>query len=327
MKKIILSIIFITLVVVVLVRVDKILCVKHIPPFVYKNLNEPYNVELLFLGTSRIGLTMHPLYIFKKYGVVSYNLASSSQSYKTIILLLKKYKPKYAVIDLTSIYRDYDTFKSIEMLNMFPFYERISVAKELFGKDKYLYEINTLFKYHSRWKELNVYKNLSDNEYKVLNFDFTNGKEYEYLKGSWIFSYSFKISNNEINFSDKNVNFESSKIIINSIMDTASKAGTNILFIIPTNIIDNRAYHREFIKYAIEKNIDFIDYNNSELMKKINLDYKKDMMDVSHLNMYGSYKVTDDLIEYLMDKYRLKDERKNSKIYHGIMITYSLKEQ
>ena len=85
MKKIILTIIFIVLVSLVLIRVDNIVYVKSIPPYIYKDFKKPYNVDVLFLGTSRIGLTFHPLYIFKKYGLISYNYSSSAQSYNTLI--------------------------------------------------------------------------------------------------------------------------------------------------------------------------------------------------------------------------------------------------
>ena len=44
-------------------------------------------------------------------------------------------------------------------------------------------------------------------------------------------------------------------------------------------------------------------------MEDLNLDYKKDMMDRSHLNIYGSYKVMDHLIPYMIKKYNLQDHR------------------
>lgn len=48
-------------------------------------------------------------------------------------------------------------------------------------------------------------------------------------------------------------------------------------------------------------------------MDELNLDYTRDLMDISHLNILGSYKVMDHLIPYMIEKYHLKDHRDDPK--------------
>ena len=53
---------------------------------------------------------------------------------------------------------------------------------------------------------------------------------------------------------------------------------------------------------CIAKNARLTQANDKKLMEDLNLDYKKDIMDRSHLNIYGSYKVMDHLIPYMIKK-------------------------
>lgn len=300
LKKILISLIFIILGSFVLIKLDTILHIKH--PFnenYYKNIHLPYDVDVLFLGTSRVGVTFHPLYIFKKYGVVSYNLGTSSQSYKTTLSLLKKYKPRFAVIDVSVLTR-FEIYRTrVDFVTLFDYYERIHIAKALFGYDSYKSEINTLAKYHNRWKELD-------------NFDFKS-KEYDYTKGAWMNNYIFHAANKEykINESLKNYNFIIPRI--QEIMDAAKSSNTKVIFFIPTNKMDDRAIIMEFIKYADNNDIDYINYNDNKLITALNIDEKNDMFDFSHLNMYGSYKVMDHLMPILIDKFHIPDNRNNPK--------------
>ncbi len=61
---------------------------------------------------------------------------------------------------------------------------------------------------------------------------------------------------------------------------------------------------------AKKDNIPFINYNDK--MNEINLDFKNDMHNSGHLNIWGAYKVTKDFGNYLEQNYSLKDHRNDS---------------
>ena len=297
-KKIISALILLILILIVLIKTDKILYVKWLSnETYYKDITEPKNVDVLFLGTSRFGITFRPLYIFETYGVTSYNLGTSGQPYAITELLLKKYKPKYAVVDVSVLLWSDKLRKEIDLVNLFPIYERLSVSRYLFGSE-YKTKINTLFKYHYRWHDL-----------KQQDF---NNKKYKYAKGAWLFPNIFQTYTGSINIPDNSYDYHFEKQI-QKILSIANTNYIKIIFVIQTNIADNREYHRQFITYAEKNNLEYIDYNNKKIMEELNLDYTRDMIDRSHLNIIGSYKVMDHLIPYMIKKYHLKDHRDDPK--------------
>lgn len=311
MNKVILSVIFIVLVIFVLIKLDKILYVKP-GTYVYKELSSAYNVDIVYFGTSRIKCSFSPMYIFNKYGIITYNMGSDGQSYRTTIQLIKKYKPKIAVIDATVVIRDnkgHLSFIRNDMVNLFTIFDRISVAKSIFGNETYLSELNTLKRYHYRWKEL-------------TNIDFIRKSNYYYkgLDPTVIFATANKLQSPP-NF---NIEFIQEASIIDKIINAAKESNTKVMFIMPPNVMENRMFMKKFEEYAENNNIDYIDYNNEELMNKLSLNYKNIMIDISHMNMYGSYKIMDHLIPYLIQKYTLQDkiEEPEYKSWHNDYIKY-----
>ena len=312
MKKVILSIIFIALVIFVVIKLDKILYVKPWTPNVYKELSSAYNVDIAFFGTSRIKCSFSPMYIFNKYGISTYNMGSDGQSYRTTIQLIKKYKPKIAVIDASVVIRDinnYLPYMRIDIVNLFTIFDRYSAAKSIFGNEKYLSELNTLKRYHYRWKEL-------------TNIDFIRKSNYYYkgLDPISIFFTAHKLQSPP-NF---NIEFKQEALIIDKIINAAKESNTKVMFIMLPNVMENRMFMIKFKEYAKDNNVDFIDYNNEELMNKLNLNYNNIMIDISHMNMYGSYKIMDHLMPFLIQKYTLQDKRNNPeyKSWHNDYIKY-----
>lgn len=313
MKKIILSVIFIILLIIVLINLDQILKVKHYVPNAYKNLKAGYDTDVLFIGTSRVARGFSPIYIFNKYGIITYNMGSDAQSYKTTIQLIKKYKPKIAVIDISVVIRIPNIHLSwarLDLVNLFTIFERYKVAKEIFGQEKYLSELNAIAKYHYRWKTLSG-----------TDFDRSTN---DYLKG--LDPIDIFRSVEEVNTPPSyEMDFKTEKINIDEIMNVAAKYDTKVFFIMQPNVMENRMFIKKFKEYADNKNVDFIDYNEKEIFEKLKLNYKNDMTDISHVNMYGSYKIMDHLMPILIKKYNLVDQRNNPKYksWHEDYIKYA----
>lgn len=60
---------------------------------------------------------------------------------------------------------------------------------------------------------------------------------------------------------------------------------------------------------AQNNNIPFINYSEKNKMEEINFDFKDDMNNASHTNIYGAKKISLDFAEFLSKNYKLKDHR------------------
>ena len=289
MKKVYI-VLFILITLLLYFKVDSIIKIK--PPE-NKTLNKIENTDVVFIGTSRVANGISPMYIWNKYKVVSYNLGTSGQSYKISYLLAKKsiekYGIKYLVIDVLDIQERLDRYssKTKDSLTLFNLIERVYVLKYLFN-NKFTHELNVFNKYHTRWKEINkndfgfleYYKGLNDGRGKFIKSSVNSSRPK---------------SNVELN--------EDTKQIINQFKDLEKQYGVNIIFIKLPNTKDDLGYDEALENYIKEIDMDFINYNLDN--KLVELDYDQDFMEWNHNNLYGSYKVADHLVPYLIEKYQI----------------------
>lgn len=287
MKKIITTFVFICLLLLILINLDKILKIKTPETNLDQYLKQD-NIDLIFIGTSRIRNSISPMYIWNKYRVISYGLGSSGQDYTISSLLtqlsIKRNKPKIIVIDANFI-SNYAS-KRRDLLNFIPLTYRVQYSMHLFNEP--LKEINVFYNYHTRWKNINKNDFISKTYFKGLG-------EYQHI-----------VARNIIK--DEYVNYKTtiSKDIIELVrfmQNIEKKYSTKIIFIKLPNTKDNIWFDKEFSKLAREYGFVFLDYN--KLKNDIKLDYNKDFIDTSHINIYGGQKVIDHLIPYLIKYYQL----------------------
>lgn len=309
MKKFIFFILFICIFIILFNKYDRIITMKINNDNIYSYYLEDRQIDVLFIGTSRVYRTFSPMEIWDKYGIVSYNRGINAQYYKNTYYLsyefIKRNKPKLIIVDTTFIETAYkwDTAQA-HVKNM-----QFSLLKIKAYLDIYDNKINNYFniytnldEFHIRWKEL------KEHDFNQVN----------YLKG-WFKLDRFK-TEPQIPPLKNNIYIRWNKLqpdaieYAKKIVEIAHKNNVKVLFIKPpsnTSKVED-SLDEQFESIAKENNWNFLNYN--KLVKEINFNYSTDMMDWSHVNYKGANKVTNHLLQYIIKNYDIQS-RKSDKEY------------
>lgn len=306
MKKITAVILFSLISIVLLYHYNDIFIVKTITQNAKQYERENHDIDIFFLGTSRMYF-IPPMEIWNKYGIVSYNKVSSLQPINLTYIMMQeivdKYKPKVIVIDaLNFLLNKNNNNLALETINaLLPLSYRFSAYENVLNTVYNPLDITSSF--HSRWKSLNQYDFISQTYWKGI---YNKGlfKTYKKIK----YEYSEDQIYDNISLSDNSIN------ILNKIDELAKDHNVDIIFInMPASI--SLAYYKKsrvFEKYIEQFGFSYIDYNL--LYDDININFDTDFSDkFSHLNLYGARKVMDHLITYIINHYDIpirKDDPK-----------------
>lgn len=137
----------------------------------FNNLKED-SVDVVFVGVSHMQYGISPMEIYKEYGIVSYNLATSAQpldmTYYMLEEAFKRQSPSYVVLDASNFYfsvEEYGDSKRRNVLDSMPLSkEKIVAAKEYSEMtsdkssknkmERFNSIILPIIQYHTNWKSL-----------------------------------------------------------------------------------------------------------------------------------------------------------------------------
>ena len=316
MKKILGIIIFLLITVFIFIKYEAILRNKMFSHNDILYYNQEKNIDVFFIGSSRIQWSMSPMEIWQKYGIISYNRGTASQYYKISYLFLediyRRYNPKLVIFDTSFL----------ETLNFFSLNRTDITLANLkndiykFYSYKYIYnDINDIFthsntvaRFHERWKDLTIY-------------DFTNEYFWKgrfsgtYVNDVWrnIHLISPVIKYENINITPMSIPNETKKYAT-MMVELAKKYNSKLLFVKMPYVTNDKelALDASFQDFCMQNNYDFINYNL--LYDDLQFDFNYHMRDKSHLNLYGARKVMDHLIPYIIEHYNIPN-RKNDPNY------------
>lgn len=267
-----------------------------------------HQLDIIWLGPSTTFFSISPMYIWNKYKVTSFNNAHNGQSLSTYYMLKEtaQYKPKCVFFDITVItnnsFTNYNSKEKmyIWFLNILHRIQYLKYVNEEYVDVLYVFLLNV---FHNRWKEIKEY-------------DFINNKNLYYFLGSGLANHhAFYIREQKepkpvtgkFNFNDKSIE------IIHEMAQYIKENNLNVIFWCPPTTMQQR-YELSFLFDDIIKpyNIPYINFNNKNL-KDINFDYNNDFYDDSHLNIYGSEKVSDYLVKYAKINYNIENHENDPK--------------
>ena len=317
MKKIIISVIFIIITVFIFINIDTIIN-REAADF-RQIYYEKLPIDVLFVGTSRVSRAFSPMYIWNKYGILSYNRALDAQYYKTTYYFteeaFKLKKPKFVIVDvyfLATLLRVEWAVSHTKGMNLS--YIKYKAIKDIYSEDENI--INNLFgmyQFHTRWKELRKYDFESKSYYKG------------WLNESLLYTTQpqKKVNYNFDNITADMVQADTIKYA-EKIIDISKKYGAEVIFVDLPNCMNNNTlnYIKAFELFCKKHNWNYINFN--DLSSELNIDYSKDFYNYSHLNKNGAKKVTDYMIKYLLDKYGdiTYHNKKLSKIWDNDYLKY-----
>lgn len=284
----------------------------------YKS-NDQYDVVLM--GSSHMNGGIDPNTLWHDYGITSFNYATGGQpidvTYYMLKEVLKKHKNPIVVVDiyylgLTSEYGD-EGYVSNALDNLrfsFNKIEAIENCVPLSDRISYLFPI---LKYHERWSEL------GEND---LNF---NIKQYYAQKGFEAGTDKYGKDRTKVAKTSEIEDIPAkTKLYLNKIIELSKKQGFKLVFVNMPYDYNDSSEASNWVKepekminkvnqIAKINNIPFVNYNDEDKFKEINFDFKNDMNNIGHLNIWGANKVTEDFGKFLKENFKLEDHRSDSK--------------
>lgn len=288
----------------------------------YNNLDED-TVDVIALGTSCTYNAWLVPRIWNETGISMFTLATSAQPFgmttEIIEDAMRNQSPELIIIDIHGFKRQGYNFSqsrtrpvtdSFSFINKFrymniildkadAFYDESGNNRSLDNSD-YSYYF-PLIKYHSRWKE----------GLEEMNFVGRVSK--------WMGYYNV-IGNRNINptevTSDTGELLQYQEDALDEIIRWGKEHDdVKLLFTcLPSYLeYEEQTDFNAAIKKLEENGYPVINMNTDEMYSELNMDFKRDLRDINHLNIYGSEKVTTYLIKYLKDNYELMDHRGDSK--------------
>lgn len=313
MKKTVSAFIFICLAVVMLLTLSHIFRDKKSWYYKSEFMNSQTGFDALFLGASRMHEAVDPIYLWKEYGITSYNLASAGESvqmtYYVLAEALEQCSPKVVFIDAAKISDEENSINSgygfvHESIDFLPFnknkLEAVSYAGKFFdgGIPAFL---SMLYAYHGRYDDLKAE-------------DFKN--EVNYDKGAYIMTSVLKRDEPFI-FTDEKKELKNGDGIkyYKKILSLCRQK--NVLCVLTDIPVDASVYTEERQRY-LNALISLTEENGGKsitfntLTGSIGLDYNYCFGDTGHLNFLGVEKVCDYLATYMKNEAGVVDHRNDS---------------
>lgn len=278
--------------------------------------------DVLFLGDSQVRAGILPMELYHKYGVTSYNLASSncrlSMSYWKLMNVLDYMTPKLVMLSVTDVERPELTHDNSvrlhEAYDAFPL--TLTKARGIFeltdqdgtDRDGASYDdvrmelLFPLLKYHARWKELTkedihpVYNTQKGAQPLVHVSDPTPDTQ--------LADFNERLPEEGYGFA-----------YLRKIIEECQSRDIPIVLYQPPYPINPDVHKGTHTCAAIaeEYGIEMLDF---PAMDRV-VDYYTDCADPgSHLNFSGAYKLTDFLGRYMTEHYDLPDRRSDAAWAH-----------
>lgn len=271
--------------------------------------NQPPNsLDVITVGSSHAYCTVDPLVIFRDSGIPSYVLSSESQpiyaSYYYIKEALKTQSPKVIMVEMYMVTspKDYpDETAAYDAVDYLPFSRnKIDLIHAIVPpgeRDDYYFNF---LKYHSRWKNLN-----SEDFSLSYKKDIDLYKGYAFIdqKTDDIVSDGVYDSAKPVDISDKNLEY------MKKIVQLSRDKKFDLVFLIAPYRPNEReaGIYKSVRSFADQNGVPTLDMNL--MYKELNFYEPGLFCDGSHLNCYGSDKVSSFLAGYLKEKYDLADRR------------------
>lgn len=271
---------------------------------------EKDSIDVMMFGSSTVASSFIPAYMWHEYGFTSYPLSSNSIRPKAIKYLieesLKYQKPKLILVETRTFIASDDEQAEDEghirevVDNMNYSIHRIKTINALTDKfdDKYPFYFD-IMKYHSNYGLLFQPEEWKKYDYKVKNiskgFELKNGK----------MAYRAKEENKQPgDYSYNKMPIPAAQEeVLRDLLDYTKENNLQVLFVVSPRDCDanydgNMCYMKEIVNdYGFE----FIDTN--ELFEELQFDYRFDMDDGAHTNVWGAVKVSDFVGKYISENY------------------------
>ena len=273
---------------------------------------EQGKVDVLFVGSSRVGLNIDLETLWSSYGISSYNLWASAQPFWGSYYFLKEAidfnPPKLVVLEMQALSygETFDDYRKLTNTAGYRFFSenRVGAVSAMVEKKSRLDYLLGLPEYHMRYHEL------EENDFK----QYPNSERLIDDKGDYKYytRYKTEVKNIKDVLSCKAVN-EKQEYYLRAILNFCKEK--NIPIILLKTPVESANIMQPYLNYAelIAREYDVPLLNYMALVEEIDL-RADDFLDGAHLNVWGARKVSEHLGNYIMENYGdiIKDHRGDS---------------
>ncbi len=262
---------------------------------------EPKNsIDVIFLGSSHTYNDIVPSVFYEETGLTGFDMSSSNQdlflSYTYLQAALQTQKPKYVFLETSRFckgvfatpyyyYMSFDAMKWDKVK-----IDALKTWQEKCPEEKMVDRIFTLISYHTRYNEL-------------TRTDFAPGEIYSTTLNGYIPTGKTKsVTKNEYDIYDGIWGIpDRTAEYIDKINELCIENDIELIFVLNPDTLSRYGISCSIAEAASERDILFLDYNETDRFNSIGLDCDTDFKDDSHLNSFGAEKFTKQLANDLID--------------------------
>lgn len=266
------------------------------------------SVDVFLMGSSTVGTSFSPAYMWGNFGFTSYPLSSNSQRPLAIKYLieegLKYQKPSLVVVELRTFMADDDELASdeghvrevVDNMKYSPLrIKTINAMTEKFD-DKYAFYFD-IIKYHSNVGEL-----LARSEWKKFNYCCEDpDKGYEML----YHTENYREFTPDLYTEERLPIPKKQEQVLRDLLAYLKQQKLEALFVVTPR--DSEPEYEQMMNYCSDiitaEGFDYIDMNF--MYDEMGFDYRYDIDDGAHTNAWGAQKCSKVLGEYINDNYEI----------------------
>lgn len=272
------------------------------------------SIDVVYIGGSACFVYYEPLRAWQNYGIVEYNYGANTimpEMYKNMIVeVLKTQKPKLIILDARAFqYREdelvpYNNPSEVAYRNVLTgmrfSMNKINLIKNNVGKyiedDKLPYYFD-IIKYHQTISY--------DEECKDMMF----GKYQMPYRGFYFVLKHLEMQQEDYKTDEKEELPQDTNNILNELLDYIKTTNTNYLFVVSPYVEkkEHKKVYNTVEERVKESGYEFIDAN--DYTEEMNIDYRTDFYNDSHVNLFGADKYTDFLSEYILNRYNITNRK------------------
>lgn len=269
---------------------------KHAPFF-----SSELEYDVLFFGSSHVHNGISPLYLWKNYGITSYNMAmagnyiqSNSYRLKEVLEFIKRKGKKLPEMIVVDIYTDQETTGWLHSgWDALPLSSnKVEMVKKLVPEQERIGMLVPFYLYHNRWNEL------KKDDFQVNTNQYCGSMEKYGI--SYPANEIISVSTDIIEVDEEITNY------LDEIRAECESKGIQLIFIhLPYSYRpDLQRLANGICQYEETQGITCVNYMNEATA----IDYDIDFYDDGHLNIVGMRIMTDE-IGQLLSKFSIEDHR------------------
>jgi hypothetical protein len=263
---------------------------------------EPDSFDVMFFGSSHMYCSVDPAVFYEETGLKSYVFATQQQplwiTYHYMIEALKTQRPELLVVETHMAVQEEDymdeatNHTAIDPIPMSK--NKLDMIFASVPKGERRFYIFNIMKYHGRWEYL-------EKEDFVRAYEKTTDPDKGYVRLS-------EVSDDVVwedvsSVTESRVGTPKNIEYLHKIIDLAEKENIRlVMFKSPSNAtVEEKMFYNGVAEVAVQRGVEFIDFNTREHYEAMGLDIKEDFYDQRHLNDTGMKKFVPYFSKFLVE--------------------------